>query len=120
MSDPSSGELHVFHFSESGYFAARSKERAFAAVMSHTGCTAEDLELECDFNRQVPDDELIGVTSEDSWGDEREVDDPLTGNVKLTIRASEWANSRLGEDDQYRWRDASETNGEGYLFGGSE
>lgn len=112
--------LYVFHFTESGYFAAQTKERAFAAVEAHTGCTAEDLELESDFNRQVPDDELLGVTSEDSWEDAREVMDPFTGDQKLTIRATEWANSRIGEDDQYRWRDASDTNGEGYLFGGSE
>jgi hypothetical protein len=108
-------ELHLFEFEELGFFAARDKEHAFALCLEHTGMTAEDLELEDDFKRQVPDDEEINVGSEDSWEDPRETTKLSDEGVRpftlyfLKQRASEWAAEHFTADKPG-----------GYAFGGSD
>lgn len=108
-------ELHLFEFEEMGFFAARDEEHAFALCMEHTGMDAEDLDLENDFKRQVPDDEEINVGAEDSWEDPRETMKGFENGTRpytlyyLKLRASEWAAEHLTADQPG-----------GYAFGGSE
>lgn len=123
------GPLHVYRFMESGYYAARSQAGAFEAVIAHTGCSAEELDLENDFCSVVPASEPITVRSEDSWDDERETfvpgqggythqDGSPVGLYALTLTAAEWANTR--STLEYRWGWDVTGDGVGYLFGGSE
>lgn len=110
-------ELHLFEFEEMGFFAARDKEHAFALCLEHTAMTAEDLELENDFKRQVPDDEEINVGSEESWEDPRETTKRFEAGIRpytlyfLKLRAAEWANNHPHD---------ARPKHEGYAFGGCE
>jgi hypothetical protein len=56
---------HLFEFESSGYYAAPDRESAIEAVMKNIGYDRKD--AEDDFRREVPDDELITATSDDSW-----------------------------------------------------
>lgn len=108
--------LHLFEFDDLGFFSARDKEHAFELAMAHTGCTSEDLSLEDDFKRQVPDDEEIPVWAEESWGDPREISETKEGITRpytlwgLTLTAGEWANNHPAADEPEELL--------GYAFGG--
>lgn len=108
-------ELHLFEFEELGFFSARDKEHAFELCLAHTGMTEEDLELEDDFKRQVPDDEEINVGREESWEDPRETTKRYEYGIRpytlwfLKRAAGEWANEHL----------TAEQPG-GYAFGGTD
>lgn len=109
--------LHLFEFGDLGFFSARDKEHAFQLAMEHTGCTAEDLQLDDDFKRQVPADEEIDVCAEESWGDPRERMERITNEGgrpyslwRLKLTAGEWANHHPNADEPEQLP--------GYAFGG--
>ncbi len=108
-------ELHLFEFEELGFFSARDKEHAFSLCMEHTGMTAEDLDLENDYKRQVPDDEEISVGAEEPWEDPRQTEKLYESSAHpytlwfLRLTAVEWASEHL----------TAEQPG-GYAFGGCE
>lgn len=108
-------ELHLFEFEELGFFSARDKPHAFELCLEHTGMTAEDLDLENDFKRQVPDDEEINVGAEEPWEDPRETTERHEEGIRpytlwfLRLTAAEWASEQLTADQPG-----------GYAFGGCE
>lgn len=107
---------HLYEFGSGGFYAAKSKEEALKLYADDVGF--ED-EAEADFVREVPDDELVEVFSEDStdrFDDPREEQRHLTrGGVPmpkyglhwvLKITAREWANEK--------------SHGHGHVFGGDQ
>lgn len=111
-------KLKLFEFSELGFFAARDKDHAFALCEMHTGSTAEELDLDNDFKRVVPDDEEIDVSAEDSWEDPRERTEAVVAGSRsythyhLKITAAEWANNHPASSH------GEHLAGAGYAFGG--
>lgn len=100
-------ELHLYEFGDAGFYVAVSKSEAFRIYNHDAGSD----EAESDFKREVPDDELIAVHSdEESWDDPREylevgkAPDPPRIYWVLKVTAREWANEL--------------THGNGYVFGG--
>ena len=101
---------HLFEFGEAGYYAALSKEDAFRLYGQDIGL--EQSAAEADFVREVPDEELVAVYSEDKWDDPRERYVARTRRGEpteycswvLNVTAREWANVL--------------THGSGYVFGG--
>ncbi len=106
-------DLHLFEFTESGFFAARDRDHAVALVMIYTGF--DETEVMGDFARDVSDDEMVEVCSEESWDDpsERVVfpNEEKYSKYKVyfvTRSAKIWANEGADEDRA------------GYRFGGEE
>lgn len=105
-------DLHLYKFTESGFFAARDRDHAVALVMQYVGIDASEAMGE--FHRDVPDDEAIEVSSEESWDNpnERVVEHASLGRkyniYYLTKTALEHANAHGPEF------------GGGYCFGGVE
>lgn len=106
-------DLHLYEFEGGGFYAALNKEEAFRLYDHDMG---EEGEADTVFAREVPDDELVEVWSEDASGDPREELRLLTRNGGpaiergphwvLKITAREWANEQ--------------TRGHGYVFGGDD
>ena len=107
-------ERHLYQFGSGGYYAAGSKEEAFKLYDEYVGV---ENEAESDFIREVPDDQLVEVFTEDStdkFDDPREELRLLTKNGVpqhqhgprwvLKISAREWANEK--------------SHGRGHVFGG--
>lgn len=88
-------KLKLFEFSELGFFAARDKDHAFALCEIHTGMTTEELDLDNDFKRVVPDDEEIDVSAEDSWEDPRE-------RTEAVVAGSRFLHALPPEDHRHR------------------
>lgn len=65
--------LKLFEFESSGYYAAEDREAAFQLVMKNLHYDRDEVEEE--FCRDVPDDEVIKVTSEESWGHPAELEE---------------------------------------------
>lgn len=57
---------HLFEFESSGFYAAEDRPGAIAAAAKNLGYAFE--EATDDFLRDVPDDEVIDATAEESWG----------------------------------------------------
>ncbi len=109
-------DLHLYEFDAGGFYVAENKEEAIALCGDDIGFEGE---AESDFVREVPDDELVEVCSEDEtdrWDDPREELRFLTRKGvpahehgrrwMLKIPASEWANQKQ--------------HGKGYAFGGDQ
>ncbi len=101
MSEAERAPVHLYEFESGGFYAATSKEDAFALYNADSGEDPSD-----DFKREVPDDEeiaVVGESPEDRWDDPREYE--CKGHWALKVTAREWANSSL-------------THGRGHVFGG--
>lgn len=109
-------DLHLYEFGSGGFYAAGSKEEALKLCDDDVGFEGE---AESDFVREVPDDELVAVWSEDQtdrFDDPRETLQLLTRKGVpapefgprwvLKISAREWANEK--------------THGRGHVFGGDQ
>jgi hypothetical protein len=109
-------DLHLYEFGAGGFYVAENKDEAIRLSGEDIG---DQSEAESDFVREVPDDELVEVCSEDEtdrWDDPREefrfltrkgVPAPEHGRRwMLKIPAREWANQMQ--------------RGKGYAFGGDQ
>lgn len=98
---------HLYEFDSSGFYAADSREEAFALVAKNLGCSPE--EVSDDFLRDVPDEEVIDPYSEDSWDHpmERAEKRGDQGGVVYFLRLPAAEHARIAPD----W---------GYCFGGEE
>lgn len=85
MTDAAPRALKLFEFHSSGYYAAEDREAAFQLVMKNLHYDREEVEEE--FYRDVPDDEVIKVTSEESWGHPAEIAEarPYSYDRTLTV-----------------------------------
>ena len=87
--------MHLFEFESSGFYAAETREAAIAAVVKNLGI--DPSEAAEDFERDVPDDEVIDATSEDSWEhtaervEPRPTRDPDSRYYRLALSAAEHA-----------------------------
>ena len=69
---------HLYEFESSGFYAAESREEAIDLVMTNLHYDRDD--AEGDFVRDVPDDEVIKATSEDSWEHPRQLCEVVNGS----------------------------------------